>query len=362
MFTKWLTEGSFKRTAAVILGAALVFTSGCSLLPNEDKEEVLPEITPPQISKKPEYEVTTTTLESKTTGTGKIISLQEETMYFTLDGKRLKDLNVKVGQKVTAGQVIASLDVDDLVKTLRSDKLQFKKDEVQMKDTLRKKDEMDPIDFELAVVDFEAKRQKLVDSQEEIDKAALKAPFTGTVVSLSVMKGDQIKAYDPICVIADTGRLTAAAKLTQDELKGISVGMSVMVDINGAGQVKGTVKQLPVVEKDDGNGGNGGNGGGNGGGAAQKPERPEDFLIVELSKMPEKALRGTLLSISITTSRKENVIVIPPSALRTIGSRTYVQVSDDQGKREVDVEVGEQTPTEIEIIKGLTPGQKVVGR
>lgn len=359
MFTKWLTEGSFKRTAAVILGAVLVFTSGCSLLPNEDPEEVLPEITPPQISKKPEYEVTTTTLESKTTGTGKIISLREETMYFTLEGKRLKDLNVKAGQKVTAGQVIASLDVDDLVKTLRSDKLQFKKDEVQMKDTLRKKDEMDPVDFEMAVVDFETKRQQLVEAQAEIDKATIKAPFTGTVVSLSVMKGDSITAYDPVCVIADTAQLTAGAKMTPEELTGISVGMPVTVDINGAGEVKGTVKQLPVVEQEDENGGNGGGGNGN---APEKPERPEDFLIVALEKMPAKAVRGTLLSISITTSRKENVIVIPPSALRTIGSRTYVQVVDDQGKREVDVEVGEQTATEIEIIKGLTPGQKVVGR
>jgi macrolide-specific efflux system membrane fusion protein len=36
---------------------------------------------------------------------------------------------------------------------------------------------------------------------------------------------------------------------------------------------------------------------------------------------------------------------------------------DDQGARgEVDVEVGLQTATEVEIIKGLQPGQKVVGK
>ena len=113
MFTKWLTGNSFKAAAVVVIGASLLVSSGCSLLPNEDPEEVLPEIAPPQISKKPEYEVTTTTLETKKTEIGKMISTQEETLYFTLDGKRLKDLNVKIGQKVTAGQVIGSLDVDD---------------------------------------------------------------------------------------------------------------------------------------------------------------------------------------------------------------------------------------------------------
>lgn len=39
--------------------------SGCSLLPSETEEEVLPPITPPTISKKPEYEVRTETLEKK---------------------------------------------------------------------------------------------------------------------------------------------------------------------------------------------------------------------------------------------------------------------------------------------------------
>ncbi len=359
MFTKWLTEGSFKKASAVVLGATLIFTSGCSLLPSEDKEEVLPAIAPPQIAKKPEYEVTTTTLESKTTSIGKIISLQEETLYFTLDGKRLKEINVKAGQKVTAGQVIGSLDVDDLKKQLRNDKLTFQTDEIQMKETLRKRDEMDPVTFELAKIAFEEKRQKLIDSQAEIDKAVIIAPFTGTVVSLNVMKGDLIKAYDAVCIIADTSQLTAAAKMTEDELKGISVGMPVVVDINNAGQIKGKVKQLPVIEKEDPNNGNGGNPGG----GTQRPERPEDFLTVDLEQMPKNVTRGTPLSINIITQRKENVIVIPPSTLRSIGSRTYVQVVDSNGsKREVDVEVGQQTSTEIEIIKGLTPGQKVVGR
>ncbi|AZN40562.1 efflux RND transporter periplasmic adaptor subunit [Paenibacillus albus] len=356
MFTKWLTVRSTKTAAAIVIGASLLMTTGCSLLPDEDNEEVLPAIVPPQISKKPEYEVTTATIETKKTAIGKMISMKEETLYFTLDGKRLKELNIKAGQKVTKGQVIGSLDVDDMRKQLRTDKLQFSRDQVQMKDTLRKKDEMDPTEFELAKIAFEEKRQALVDAQTELDKAALTAPFTGTVVALNVMKGDLIKAYDPICIIADTSQLTAAAVMTSEELKGVSVGMPVVVDINNAGELKGVVAQLPVQKEDDGSGQGGGNGG------AQRPERPEDFLTVKLDSLPKGVTRGTPLSISIIMNRKENAIVIPPSALRSIGSRTYVQVVDEQGKREVDVEVGQTTSTQVEILQGLKPGQKVVGR
>lgn len=357
MFTKWLTESSFKRSAAVLISASMLLASGCSLLPKEAEEEVLPEINPPAIAKKPEYEVTTTTLETKVLGSGKLISLKEETLYYTLDGKRLKELNIKAGQKVTQGQVIGSLDVDDLRKSLRTEQLQFKRDEVEMKKTLRERDTMDPIAYEMAVIAFEEKRQALADKQEEIAKATLTAPFSGTVVQLNVMKGDLIKAYDPICIIADGSELVAAADMSQEELKGVTVGMPATIEINNGGTVTGKVKQLPVVTEEEGNGN--GNGGGNNG---QNIERPEKYLLVSLDKIPAGVTRGSLLSINIITKRKENAIVIPPSALRTIGSRTYVQVAEADGKREVDVEVGQQTATEIEIVKGLTPGQKVVGR
>jgi len=343
-----------------MLSVSLLTAGGCGLLPKEQEEEQLPAITPPTISKKPEYDVTTAPLEKKVSSVGKMISMQEETMFFTLDGKRLKELHVKNGQSVKAGDPIGELDVDDLRKQLRTKQLDFRSSEVQMKQTLRQKDEMDPVEFEKAVINFEEGRQALVDLQEEINKAVITAPFSGTIVSLNVQKGDQIKAYDPICVVADTSQLTAAAKLGKDELAQVAIGMPVVADINGIGQVKGVVKQLPLPS--DGQDNNNGNGGFPGNGQ-QKPERPEDFLLVQLDSLPKGAKRGTPLSVSIIVNRKENAVVIPLSALRSIGSRSYVQVVESDGtKREVDVEIGQQTATEAEILKGLTPGQKVVGR
>jgi multidrug efflux pump subunit AcrA (membrane-fusion protein) len=383
MFTKWWTGSSFnargvtpanseldgkrrkgrmRYAASVVLAVSLVLASGCSMLPPEDEEEVLPEITPPQISKKPEYEVTTTTLETKVSSSSgsKLMSTQEETLFFTLDGKRLKTLSVKPGDKVAAGQLIAELDVEAMEKDLRQKRLQFRKAEVDMKETLRKRDEMDPIDFEQASIVFEEQRQAIVDLENEIAEATLTAPFAGTVVQLSVQKGDAIKAYDPICIIADTSRLVVAAKISKDDLTKVTVGMPAVVNINSAGEFKGTVKQLPMNTADDSQGG-GGNPG-NPGGEGNKIERPEDYLQIDIGAMPEGVTRGTPLSVNIITNRKENAIVIPLSALRSIGSRTYVQVVDENGKREVDVAVGQQTATQAEILEGLTPGQKVVGR
>lgn len=335
--------------------ALSVAVTGCGLLPKEPVEEDLSAIQLPKISEKPKYEVVTKTLETKVSGSGKIMSTQEKTLYFTLDGKRVKKLHVQTGDVVKAGQPLVELDVEDLQKQLRNQRLSFKKRELQMKELLRQRDEKDPIEFEQEMLSFEEDRQALVDLEEDVAKATLTAPFAGTVVSMSVQEGDQIKAYDAICVVADPSRLIAAATLSRDDLNKVALGMEVQLDVTGAGQLKGKVKQLPVPTDDQNGGRNPGQG--------NEPERLDQFLLVEVEKLPETVTRGTTLSASVIVNRKENAVVIPLSALRTVGARTYVQVAEDDGtKREVDVEVGQQTSTDAEILQGLTPGQKVVGR
>jgi multidrug efflux pump subunit AcrA (membrane-fusion protein) len=374
MFTKWWTaySSSSDRTASmrrrnrrgagvIAIMALSVAISGCGLLPKEPAEEDLSAIELPKISEKPKYDVETKTLETTAQGTGKIMSTQEKTLFFTLDGKKLKKLYIQSGDTVKAGQAIGELDVDDMKKSLRTQTLAFKKTELDMKALLRTKDDMDPIEFEQRMLDFETSRQALTDLQADIDKAVLTSPFAGTVVSVKVQEGASIKAYDPICIVADPSRLIVAASLSTDDLEKVALGMEVDVDINNAGKVKGKVKQLPQPATDN-NGGNGGNGGGNGQGS-NGVESLDNYLLVEVANLPKTVTRGTPLSISVIVNRKENAVVIPLAALRTIGARSYVQVAEADGsKREVDVEVGQQTSTDAEILNGLTPGQKVVGR
>jgi RND family efflux transporter MFP subunit len=351
-------QRSSRNSAGLLAVLALsVAITGCGLLPKEPVEEDLSAIQLPKISEKPKYDVITKTLETTVSGSGKILSTQEKSLYFTLDGKRLKKLYIQSGDVVKEGQPIAELDVDDLKKTLRNQKLAFKKTELDMKALLRTRDEMDPIDFEQQMVGFEESRQAIIDAEEDIAKATLTAPFSGTVVAVAVQEGATIKAYDVICVVADPSRLIVAATLSKDDLDQVAMGMEVQVDINNAGQVIGKITQLPQPATDTGNnGGNPGQGG-------NAPLRLDQHLLVEVKDLPQTATRGTPLSVSVIVNRKENAIVIPLAALRSIGGRTYVQVVDADGvKREVDVEVGQQTSTDAEIVQGLTPGQKVVGQ
>jgi macrolide-specific efflux system membrane fusion protein len=367
MSTKWWTEdSSLRRTmkpiATLILCTSLLLSAGCSLLPKEQEEETLPTINPPKLSKKPEYVVKTDTLETKVRGSGRLMALKEEQLFFPeeMNSKRISAILVQTGASVEQGQVIAELDVSELESQLKQKRLETRKDELTMIETLRKADELSADQIEQAKIDFELKREALNKLESQIAKSKLTAPFTGTIVSITAKKGDTIQTDKSIAIIADLSQLTVAATISTEDAKKIAVGMEAVVDINSAGQHKGKVKQLPVP-KENNNNNNGGWFPGSGQGQGQ--ESIEDFLVVELDAFPPGMNRGTPLSVTIITQKKENAITIPLAALRSYSGRNYVQVVDEQGnKKEVDVEIGQQTPTDVEIVKGLTPGQKVVGR
>nr|WP_167670112.1 efflux RND transporter periplasmic adaptor subunit [Paenibacillus tianmuensis] len=345
----------------VCIAASLALSSGCSLLPKEDEEEALPAITPPQLSKKPEYAVKTETLEFDVPLSGKLMSTVEEDLYFTDDAsRRIKSFLVKTGDKVESGQLIADLDVTEQENKLRQKRLQTRQDELGMIEKLRKADEASPEQLERDKIEFELKKEEVTTLEKTIAGAKLTAPYAGTIISVYMKKGDTARAYDAVATIADLSQLTVAATISADSLTKVAIGMEVVADINGVGKVKGKVSKLPNPKAENNNNGNGG---GQGGGQQKKADSIDNYLLIQLDQFPEGLSHGTPLSVKIITQRKENAVTIPPAALRSYAGRNYVQVVDDKGnKREVDVEIGLQTSTAVEIVKGLTAGQKVVGR
>ncbi len=342
-----------KKTALLaLLLATAVSAAGCALLPDEEAEENLPSITPPKLSQKPVYTVATDTIESRVRGNGELKSIQMEQLFFVDGDKRVQDVYVKAGQYVEAGELLAELDTSAIERDLRTRKLKFRQNELAMIEVLRKADEMEPEELEQAKIDFELARSEIVDMEESVERAKLYAPFSGNVISVQIKKGDQVQAYTPVILVADMRQLVIAATINKDDVKNVAIGMETTVSINSAGEFKGKVSQLPVVTTSNNNNNNN-----------NQTDSLEKYLLVDIGPMPEGLNLGTPLSVVVITNRKENAIVIPPSTLRNYAGRNYVQVVEEDGtRREVDVEVGQQTSTVVEIVKGLTPGQKVVGR
>ena len=91
-------------------------------------------------------------------------------------------------------------------------------------------------------------------------------------------------------------------------------------------------------------------------------ESLRDKIRIEVDDLPPGVDIGTTARISYVVDRKENVLVLPRRLVMRYGTRRYVRVLADGLKQERDVQIGLETPTEVEIVKGLEEGDLAIVR
>ena len=93
------------------------------------------------------------------------------------------------------------------------------------------------------------------------------------------------------------------------------------------------------------------------------PNLPANLRTVRVSfpTPPGPVNLGDLANVAIDVQKKQGVLVLPTTAIRTFGGRRFVQVAEPDGRhREVDIQVGIADDTNTEITQGLSPGDKVI--
>ena len=82
--------------------------------------------------------------------------------------------------------------------------------------------------------------------------------------------------------------------------------------------------------------------------------------LLKVTWPSDEPVLGTRVQAAIQVRRKEQVLLIPQTAIRTLGSRRYVEVVEGSSTRRVDVEVGMAADGDVEVVNGLREGQQVV--
>lgn len=192
---------------------------------------------------------------------------------------------------------------------------------------------------ELAEVSLKTLEEQMADSQ-------LKAPFEGLVTSTSGREGDIVNAYTPVVVMANPRSILVALEANAQDLSKIALGQTAVITVDA---FKGQSFPSKVIGLPN---------------ASAGPQPQALARTVKLQFTPPGPVDlGALANVTITTQKKDDVLVIPNQALRRFGGRKYVQVLAENGrKREVDVETGIQTDTEVEVIKGIREGVRVVSQ
>jgi multidrug efflux pump subunit AcrA (membrane-fusion protein) len=172
----------------------------------------------------------------------------------------------------------------------------------------------------------------------KIAQSSLYAPSDGVVLDVTIAPGDSVTAYDPVITIGRPEPKEAIASLAFADAQNLSANMigicQVVNQPNTA--VQCIIRRLPLSAQD-----------------ADQTTR----VAATLPEVPE----GSLIEIEMPLQVASNVLWLPPAAIRTFQSRTFVVLQTPDGPRRQDIEIGLQTDDRVEVKSGLNEGDVVIG-
>lgn len=368
--------GSLKFLSALaVLVAAILLLSGCALLPTE-REPLPPPLVEPPRMRFNTHAVTRSDIVHQVMGAGTFVPLREYNLSFLNNAGRLSSFMGEPGMNVTQGQILAELETEQLEFDISQMNIELKKlelirDRMNMEynrliesrnglkeavDTYGNSDDKralaetnhnisrHQIDLEIHNLNISQQAMHIERASKRIEAARIKSPIDGVIVAAYRMAiGDWVNAYHVLFTVADPSVLLL--RFNPTVMTGFEVGMDVIVEIDRvdfAGKIVMTPRNRDEILPND--------------------LRFENSIIVEVTDKPSGVEPGDNASIRVIFQEKNDVLVIPRSGLRTVGQRNYVIVRRDEINREVDVEIGVQTPTSVEIVAGLSEGEEIILR
>ena len=199
----------------------------------------------------------------------------------------------------------------------------------------------------LLAQDVEKTRIDLQRIQGRIEDARLVAPFDGRILSLNVREGGQAIAFRSALILGDPGALEITADLGADKLSQLSVGQAATIRLLNRPEQdwSGHVRQLPYPY-------------GGGGGEQINGDEATRITLDD----PNVTLEiGELATVIILLEQKDDVLWLPPAAIRSFQERDFVVIQDGDHQWRADVRLGLESEERIEILEGIEEGQVVVG-
>ena len=183
--------------------------------------------------------------------------------------------------------------------------------------------------------------------EASISDAQLISPFDGEVLDESMTEGRPIDAYKPALTVADPSALEVRIDATNVVMTDLAEGMPATVGLVGrpGSELKATVTHLPALYS-----------------TSTTTADEEKYMSLTIESGSTDYELGDVARVRIVLERKQDVLWLPPQAIRTFEGRRFVVIQDDAAQRRVDVKIGIEGEDRVEIESGVTEGQIVMGQ
>ena len=262
-------------------------------------------------------------------------------------GGRVMKLNVKEGQNVRKGQLIANLDMEtldkqraELLKTLELAEEVYARQERLWNQN---------IGSELQYLQAKNNKERLEKSLETLDfnkaKSKVYAPISGSVLSLNIKAGEMAGPGMPIVTLLNVSNIKVSAEVPESYLKAIKKGDKIEVELPALGETRTATINLI--------------------GNAINPAN-RTFKIEASLRNSDKVLKPNLLAnVRLNDYTKADAISIPVELVQQeVGGKSYVYAVQEKDKnltaQKMYVTTGEVQDGNIIINEGLKGDEQLI--
>lgn len=353
-----------KKILAVLMSAAFAISlSGCFLLPKEVEAPELPLVTPYSGEEYITAQVSRGDLKLVREINFTYQATRTEKLKFNIGGKGFGAVDVSVGDRVKAGDLVAWLDISSILDSLDEveaeiAKLNIKLEEAEQaykfaceKERLQGGNNTASSDARAADAAYyraslnlqEGKRDELV---AEIESLKLYATIDGTVTYAKTLYAGAISnKSDTVVTITDTSSSVFTA--TTEHYALFAEGDMVSVKCDGV-EYSCIVKNAEELGMSV---------------ASSLKQQGKDVVCLEIQGAETPSNSDARGVVTLEIDSRENVLMLPKKSVFTVEDRYYVYYEDENGlKNAKEVECGLENDRWIEIVSGLEEGDSVIIR
>ncbi len=311
------------------------------------------------------------TISASVSGSGNVTVDQQATIDPTISGT-VTDLSVSVGDTVKKGQVLFSIENDQLDVSLANAAVSLKQAENAVfnaniskdqardayktrtgtalnKNILTQKIESARAGIVIAEQNLAAAKLSYQKTLDDASKRRVTSPIDGTVNEINIKNGDDLGSNSsssskvtPI-IVGDLSTVKASISVNEVDISKVALGQKVMMTFSALDglALSGTVEKMDSL-------------------GTVASGIVTYTVTIGFDAPDERVKPGMSVSASIIYDVKSDTIIVPNSAVKRDASGSYVQILFDNVPERKAVEVGLSNSTSTEILKGLDVGEKVV--
>ncbi|UXY17169.1 efflux RND transporter periplasmic adaptor subunit [Chitiniphilus purpureus] len=288
--------------------------------------------------------------------TGTLNALQQTTLTAQVEG-RIASVGARPGDAVSKGDVLARFDTADLERQATVARAQLEKSREQreynrrqmqrnadlLKQNFISKNAFDSIQSQLqtAEADERASAAQLGVAQQALDKAIVRAPFSGTVGQRAVEPGQHVGINSQLFTLVDLTELELVAAVPAARIAEVRLGQQARFKVEGYPQpFTGTVSRINPTVGDN-----------------------NTVALYIRVPNPDGVLRSGLFAQGLLViAQQRQVPSLPRSALRSDGGDSFVLAveSNKLVRRPVKVGAIDLRTNRVEIAAGVAPGTRVL--